>query len=83
MDQISTNIYEFIKHIRDEKPEWYKESTWVKKDILLEKYNELYEPVNKKSFDIMFRNRLYISEKRKMVDKVRYMFVELFKISEL
>jgi hypothetical protein len=83
MDQISVNIYEFIKHIRDDKPEWYKESTWIKKDILLEKYNELYEPVHKRSFDIMFRNKLYISEKRKMVDKVRYMFVELFKISEL
>jgi len=82
-DENSINIYEFIKHIRDEKPEWYKESTWVKKDILLEKYNELYEPVHKRSFDVMFKNKLYISEKRKMIDKVRYMFVELFKISEL
>jgi len=83
IDSNSGNVYEFIKYIRDEKPDWYQESTWIKKDVMLEKYNELFENVSKKSFSTMFKDKLYKSEKRQMVEKTRYMFVKLFKISDL
>jgi len=77
------NVYEFIKYIRDEEPDWYKGNTWVKKEILIEKYIELYDSISKIAFAKLFKDKLYKTEKRRMVNKSRYLFVKLFKISDL
>jgi hypothetical protein len=77
------NVYDFIKYIRDEEPDWYEASAWVKKEILFEKYTELYDMVSKKTFAKLFKDKLYKMEKRQMVNKSRDIFVKLFKISDL
>jgi hypothetical protein len=77
------NLYDFIKHIREDRPDWYKESKWIKKDIILEKYNEIYENISKRAMSMMFKDILYKHEKRQAENKIRYMFVKLIKIENL
>jgi len=77
------NLYDFIKHIREDRPDWYKESKWIKKDIILEKYNEKYENISKRAMSMMFKDILYKHEKRQAENKIRYMFVKLIKIENL
>jgi hypothetical protein len=76
-------VYDFIKHIREIEPDWYIENTWIKKDILYDNYISLYGEITKKAFSIMFKDKLYKMENRKMVNKTRFVFIKLFKISEL
>jgi hypothetical protein len=79
----STNVYEFIKHIRVDKPSWYVENTWVRKDILIEHYHDMYEAISKRAFSMMFKDKIYKMEKRQFVNKNRQTFVKLLKFSEL
>jgi hypothetical protein len=82
-EESSNNIYEYIQYIRTEKPSWYKEDEWIKKDILYEHYIDLYETINKQKFAVLFKGKLYKLENRKMVNKIRQNFVKLLKISDL
>jgi len=77
------NVYSFIKYIRDNKPEWYLEDEWVKKDIIINQYNDLYDDITKRAFSTMFKDKLYLSEKRKTSNKTRETFIKLFKFSDL
>jgi len=79
----SGNVYEFIKHIRTDKPSWYKEKTWVQKDVLYDEYRIMYDEVSKKAFSMMFKDKLYKMEKRQIVNKVRISMIKLFKFSDL
>jgi hypothetical protein len=75
--------YDFIKNIRNNKPSWYKEGTWIKKDILFDEYNNLYDTISKKAFSIMFKDKIYKVEKRQGTKKDRFMFVKLLQFSDL
>jgi len=71
------------KNNNQKKPDWYIEDSWIRKDILMEKYNDLYEEVSKRAFSIMFKDKLYKSEKRPFVHKNRHTFIKLLKRSDL
>jgi len=77
------NVEDFLTHIREDRPEWYKECEWIKKDIIYEEYNELYDFITKKAFAVMFKDKIYKHEKRQTVNKKRSLYVELFSISDL
>jgi hypothetical protein len=82
-DDNENHDYEFIKHIRNTKPSWYVENDWVKKDIVYDEYIKLYDDITKKKFAILFKDKLYQSETRKMHNGSRFTFVKLLKYDVL
>jgi hypothetical protein len=82
-DSAEYNSHDFIKLIYKTKPAWYKESTWVKKKIIFDEYNNIYDTITKKSFALMFKDKIYKSEKRQTIDNKRHLFVKLFSRAEM
>lgn len=65
-----TNIEDFIAYIKNNQPEWFKESEWVEKRHIEEKYMEMYDEHGfPKAFWLTTKNRLYTSEGRPKVTK--------------
>jgi len=77
------NVEDFLNHIKEDKPEWYKEGEWIKKDIIYDEYNRMYDFITKKAFAVMFNDTIYKHEKRQTVNKNRCLYVQLFPFSDL
>jgi len=82
-NNITCVVEKFVNYILKNKPKWYKNSKWIKKDLI---YNECVlqcGPLSKKAFATTFRNVLFCGEDRKMVDNERCYIVKLLKYSEI
>lgn len=57
------NMEEFIMDIKNDRPEWFKENSWIKRNDLLQKYEEIYGSKPHHFFTYM-ENRLFSNSKR-------------------
>ena len=53
-------IKEFLSHIKQTKPDWYVPEKLVAKQLIQEKYEELYGPVSYKKFHNMFYKKYLV-----------------------
>jgi len=81
-DEISI-VDEFVNYIVENKPKWYKEGKWIRKDLIYNKCVLQCGTLSKKAFAMKFKNVLFCEEDRKMVNKERCYVVKLFKYSEI
>jgi hypothetical protein len=54
---------EFIEHIKNDKPEWYKENEWIEKSVLLDNFKKMFGYIPN-PFHPLIKGRLYDDEKR-------------------
>lgn len=63
IDLSNNNMEEFISDIKNDAPDWFKENTWIKRNDLLQKYEEIYGSKPHHFFTYM-ENRLFLESKR-------------------
>lgn len=56
-------IEEFIEHIKNDKPDWYKAGEWIEKAVLLDKFKKMFGYIPN-PFHSVIKGRLYEEEKR-------------------
>jgi hypothetical protein len=74
---------EFIQHIKDQKPSWYKSGKWVMKDSIFTKYVEMYGDVSKIKFYKNIKNKIYNQTKRARDSNKRIYQMKLFTYEEI
>jgi hypothetical protein len=85
-DNDQQDIDEFISNIKSSKPQWFLESLWVEKQLLLDKYKLSHNYVPKGLYKLL-NNRLYYGEKRGLVNttngRIRVYMVKLMKFDNI
>jgi hypothetical protein len=73
----------FAGYILENKPKWYKEGKWIKKDIIYNNCVKQCGILSKKAFATKYKNVLFRDEDRKMVNRERCYIVKLFRYDEI
>jgi hypothetical protein len=80
---LSDGISDFGKHIRENKPNWYIEGELFDKQLLRDKYIELYGEISKAMFHKTFMNKIFKKTVRVTIKNVRVAKVLLFNYDDI
>lgn len=76
-------IKEFLSHIKQTKPDWYVPEKLVAKQLIQEKYEELYGPVSYKKFHNMFYKKIFGDSVRSGTGQDRTTMVKLYAFNRI
>lgn len=71
---------QFVTHIKNNHPEWYKEDEWVEKEVIYNHYVEICGYVSKKVFTSGMKDVIFTEETRKRINKTRVPIIKLVPI---
>lgn len=78
------NSDEFITHIKNTHPEWYKPGKFVNKDSIHKKYEEFSnDEITKQKFHKIFNDKLFTDTRRDTKNNIRTIVAKLKKYEEL
>lgn len=84
VEQESTDHFnDFVRHIKGQKPVWYKSGKWVMKDTIFTKYVEMYGDVSKVKFYKNVKNKIYNQTKRASSASKRAYQMKLFTYNQI
>jgi hypothetical protein len=78
-----SEIVDFGKYIRDNKPEWYTPNTLFDKQLLRDKYIDLYGGITKAMFHKSFVNKIFTKTVRVASRNIRIAKVLLFEYNDI
>lgn len=84
-DSFERRIADFVDMIKNDKPDWYIEDSWVRRAVLSEKYAEIYDETPRYLFTAL-KGRLFTEDKKgmnKSKKNGREYYVKLFPFSSI
>jgi len=76
-------VGDFGKYIKTKRPKWYMPGKPFDKEVLLQKYIEIYGNISKRMFHDMFSNRIFDKSTRVTIKGVRTFRVTLFEYDNI